>query len=62
LSGTGTLDLVETVFTGVIDSPTPGYFRYILEVLFEYPPGGTDVQVTTDHLGLRSISAQVVKE
>jgi len=62
LSGTGTLDLVETVFTGVIDSPTPGYFRYILEVLFEYPPGGTDVQVTTDHLGLRSISAQVVKQ
>jgi len=62
LSGTGTLPLQETVFTSVIDSPSPGYFRYILEVLFEFPDDGTDVQVTTDHLGLRSISAQVVKE
>jgi len=62
LSGTGTLPIQETVFTGVIDSPSPGYFRYILEVLFEFPDDGTDVQVTTDHLGLRSISAQVVKQ
>lgn len=60
VSGTATLPLIETVFTSVIDQPKPGYYWYILEVAFN-----TDnvlVEVTTDELRLRSLSAQVVKQ
>lgn len=61
LTSTGTIDL-ETVFSTIIDQPPPGYYWYILEVLFEYPAeGGVEVQVTRDTLGLRSLSAQAVK-
>jgi hypothetical protein len=59
-AGTGTLPLIETVFTSVIDQPDPGYYWYILEVAFN-----TDnvlIEVTTDELELRSLSAQVVKQ
>lgn len=62
LSGTGTLPEVDTIFSTVVDQPAPGYYWYILEVLFEYPDDGTDIQVTSDELGLRSLSAQVVKQ
>lgn len=62
LTGTGTLPELETIFSTAIDQPPPGYYWYILEVLFEYPDDGTDIQVTTDELGLRSLSAQVVKQ
>jgi len=58
LTGTGSLPLIETVFTSVLDTPAPGFYRYILEVNFVTT--GT-VQVTQDQLLLRSISAQVVK-
>jgi hypothetical protein len=58
LTGTGSLPLIETVFTSVLDTPAPGYYRYILEVNFVTT--GT-IQVTQDELFLRSISAQVVK-
>jgi hypothetical protein len=61
LSGTGSLE-IDTSFTSVVDQPAPGYYRYILEVIFEYPTGGVEVQVTTDLLKQRSISAQVVKQ
>lgn len=61
LSGTGTIE-DEAFFTSIVDTPKPGYYRYILEVLFEYPTGGTEVQVVTDLLKLRSITAQVVKQ
>jgi hypothetical protein len=60
LTGTGTIPLIETVFTGVLDEPDPAYYRYILEVYFETVSG--DIQVTTDELRLRSITAQVVKQ
>lgn len=62
LSGTGTLGPIESIFSTIVDQPSPGYFWYILEVLFEYPDGVNDVQVTSDLLGLRSLSAQVVKQ
>ena len=58
LTGTGSID-IETVFTGVIDNPDPGYYRYILEVYFETAAG--TFEVTQDELKLRSITAQVVK-
>lgn len=60
LTGTGTID-TSTVFQTVLDTPGLGYYRYILEVVFEYPTGGVEVQVSTDLLGLRSISAQTGK-
>lgn len=60
LTGTGSLDLLETVFTAVVDSPDPGYYRYILEVYFT--SSGPDLQVFEDEFTLRSISAQVVKQ
>lgn len=62
LSGTGSLE-IETIFTSFIDYPPPGYYRYILEVIFEYPvDGGVEVQVTNDILQLRTIATQVVKQ
>lgn len=63
VTGTGEYDL-ETIFTSVIDNPSPGYYRYILEVYFEIDTDTTplgDLQVTKDELSLRSITAQVVK-
>lgn len=54
---------IETIFSTVVDQPPPGYYWYILEVIFEYAvDGGVKVQVLSDRLGLRSLSAQVVKQ
>lgn len=61
LTGTGTLPLIETVFATLIDQPPPGFYRYFLEVYFE-TDGSGDIQITQDELGVRSISAQVVKQ
>ena len=64
-SGPGTFDLLETVFTSVVDSPPPGYYRYIVEVYFKSSKDinkHPEVQITSDLLKLRSISAQVVKQ
>jgi hypothetical protein len=60
-TGTVTLSTVDTVFTNIIDVPTPGYYRYILEVEFVTAVGG-DAQITQCELGYRSLSCQVVKE
>jgi len=59
LSGPGTLDQIDTVFSTVVDSPGPGYYWYILEVLFSTPD---TVLVETAEFRLRSLSAQVVKQ
>ena len=58
---------IDTIFTSIIDSPSPGYYWYILEVAFNsIPDPGTGVlgnlQVTNSKLQLRSLSAQVVKQ
>jgi hypothetical protein len=73
LTGTGTLPLLETVFSTVVDQPDPnqapttdpefswtGYFWYILDVSFEFTTGAGSI--TTDEFGFRSLSAQVVKQ
>lgn len=60
LTGTGTLPLIETVFTAIQDKPAPSYYWYIVEVLFS-STGGV-VQITQDELKLRSMSVQVVKQ
>lgn len=71
LTGTGTLDSIETVFSTLIDQPstynddplTPwtAYYWYILEVTFE-STGASPAYVTSDEFGLRSLSSQVVKQ
>lgn len=60
-SGTVTLPTVDTVFTNIIDIPTPGYYRYILEVEFVTALGG-DAVITQSELGYTSLACQVVKE
>jgi len=59
LAGTGSLPLIETVFSNAIDNPTPGLYRYILEVYFQTISG--TLEVTSDVVELRSTSAQVIK-
>jgi hypothetical protein len=51
--------LIETIFSTIVDQPKPNYYWYILEVTFT--PTGSLI-VNTDTLGLRSLSAQVVKQ
>jgi len=59
--GTVTLEPIDTLFTNIIDTPPPGYYRYILEV--EFVPGpGSNAVITQCELGYRSLSCQVVKE
>jgi len=58
LTGTATLPNVETIFTTIIDEPDPGYYWYILELTFS---SGSSLYITTNQLGLRSMSVQVVK-
>jgi hypothetical protein len=60
LTGTASLPTVETIFASVIDQPTPGYYWYILEVEFDVTNSG-DLQISENKLGLRSLTAQVVK-
>lgn len=59
LTGTGTLAEIETIFSTVIDRPPPAYYWYILEVTFVTTG---DLKITTAVSGLRSLSAQVVKQ
>jgi hypothetical protein len=71
LTGTGTLDSIETIFSTLIDQPTAynndpltpwtAYYWYILEVTYE-STGASVVNVTSDKFGLRSLSSQVVKQ
>lgn len=71
ITGTGTLDLIETVFSTLIDQPTeynldpatpwPAYYWYILEVNWD-STGVDPVYVTSNEVGLRSLSSQVVKQ
>jgi hypothetical protein len=58
LTGTGYTDLIETVYSTLLDTPAPGYYWYILEVTYS----GTDIQVLDSDFGLRSLSTQVVKQ
>ena len=60
LTGVGTLPNVETILSTVIDQPLPAYYWYILEVLFYVSSG--DMQITSSEFGIRSLSAQVVKQ
>lgn len=60
ITGSGSLQEIETIFTTVIDDPEPKFYWYILDINFETTVG--DLQVTECKVNLRSLSAQVVKE
>jgi len=67
LTGSGSLDDVETIFTAIIDEPEIGYYWYILEVQYKNLDwDGTGslpaFQVTDAVFTQRGLSAQVVKE
>jgi hypothetical protein len=57
---TSPLDNVETIFSTVIDTPSSGYYWYILEVSYDNVSG--PIQVTNSLFELRSLSCQVVKQ
>ena len=54
---TGTFN---SIFTTAIDSPSFGYYWYICEITFK--PLTSDVEPGTFEAGLRSLTAQVIKE
>jgi hypothetical protein len=60
LTGSGTVPQQETIFTALLDQPAIGFYWYILELSFEFTSGTG--QVITSEFGLRSLSAQVVKQ
>ena len=60
LTGTGSIPLQETIFTAILDTPDTGYYWYFLEVKFRFTAGPGEVN--SSEFGLRSLSAQVVKQ
>jgi hypothetical protein len=53
------LDEVETIFATVLDQPSPNYYWYIVEVEFDVD---NTLQIQQSELGLRSLTAQVMKQ
>ena len=54
---------IDTVFSGVLDTPPPGYYLYRLEVAWRvYNTSATQLQVNQSEVGLRGITVQVIKE
>ena len=63
LTGTGTLAPVETIFSTLIDANVPiGYYWYFLEVAFQLTGESGDLEITQSQVGLRSLTAQAVKQ
>lgn len=62
-AGTGTLPVIDQIFTTLIDDPAPGYYRYFINIgLASDQANITDAQITTAEVDLRNISVQVVKQ
>ncbi|CAB4127595.1 hypothetical protein UFOVP94_10 [uncultured Caudovirales phage] len=65
-TGTFTIDAGDNIFTTVIDQPSFGYYWYILEISFNISANGDyylgDASPGTFLLGLRSLTAQVIKQ
>ncbi len=54
---------IDTVFSGVLDTPPPGYYLYRLEVAWRvYNTSASQLQVNQSEVGLRGITVQVIKE
>lgn len=64
VAASGTVSITPAIFTTVLDSPSFGLYRYYLAVYFEDvsdPPVG-DATPDTMTVGLRSLTAQVIKQ
>ena len=63
VAASGTVSITPTIFTTVLDSPSFGLYRYYLAVYFDVgaPPVG-DATPDTMTVGLRSLTAQVIKQ
>lgn len=60
----GSLPTIETVFSTIVDNPPPGYYRYFIQIGLTSDAIEADIldaQFTTAQVGLRALSAQVVK-
>ena len=55
---------LEAIFTTVLDKPSFGYYWYILDVYFDMPTSVAphDVEIGKVTTGLRSLTAQVIKQ
>jgi hypothetical protein len=53
-----------TVFTTLLDNPSPGLYWYILEFAFITLPGGQDIEwyIEDMEVGRRSLTAQIIKK
>jgi len=59
-AGAGSVNTGAVIFTTVLDQPSFGYYWYICEVLWTATDG--DVVPDTQTVGLRSLTAQVIKQ
>ena len=57
-------EALEAIFTTVLDKPSFGYYWYILDVYFDMPTSVAphDVEIGKVTTGLRSLTAQVIKQ
>jgi hypothetical protein len=62
LSGSGSLNNIETVFATFIDNPPPAFYLYRLEINFRVTNDTGAIQVNQDKVDVRALSAQVVKQ
>ena len=60
-AASGTVSITPAIFTTVLDSPSFGLYRYYLAVYFENVSVG-DAAPDTMTVGLRSLTAQVIKQ
>ena len=60
-AASGTVSITPAIFTTVLDSPSFGLYRYYLAVYFENVSIG-DATPDTMTVGLRSLTAQVIKQ
>ena len=62
-AGTGTIPTIETIFSTILDEPDPGFYRYFINIgLASDANTIADAQFTVGQVGLRDLSAQVVKQ
>jgi hypothetical protein len=59
-AGSGTVDTGQNIFTTVIDQPNFGFYWYICEVVWTPLTGNATPRLQT--VGLRSLTAQVIKQ
>jgi hypothetical protein len=62
-AGTGTIGPVNTYFTSLLDNPPPGYWRYFYNIgLGSTATTIPQFQITDAEVGLRMLTAQVLKQ